>query len=134
MQISFYFHQCMEIYSKVNTIWPVILQEFLMCLLNVNLGSIGVPWIISSSVFFKLNSFKLKINIAVFTHMHVLTFIRIYNHVVIKKPIQSLQVVSFFKKSSYTACSHRSAELPEAVYWINNTKPFLNKLKSKVHL
>ena len=66
--------------------------------------------------------------------MNVLTFIRIYNHVVIKKPIQSLQVVSFLKKSSYIASSHRSAELPEAVYWINNTKLFLNKMKSKVHL
>ena len=41
------------------------LHIFLMCLLNFNFRSIAIPKIISSSLFFKLHLFKLRISLSV---------------------------------------------------------------------
>lgn len=55
-----------------HNIWPVFLLEFLISMLNVNFWPFVVPWIISSSVFFQLNSFKLKVSLTLlFLPIHI---------------------------------------------------------------
>ena len=69
--VSFYFYQG-DIKSAHN-FWSVFFHRFLICLFNINFWSIVIPRIVSPSLSFKVNSFRLRISLSVlflFIHLY----------------------------------------------------------------